>query len=475
MKILVADDNLDSQLFLTMSLSSAGHEPVITGDGLAAYEILANPDAPQIAILDWMMPRMDGVEVCRKIRAIPTIAPVYIIMLTSRTEKENVIYGLKAGANDYIAKPCHHEELRARIGVGCRIVELQSSLVGQITELKSLRTALNQSVDGFAVTDLDGNIQFVNATWGIMHGYPVSELIGKHLSTAHPDEQWYRKVIPFNEQAAKQDCLIGEVTHVRKDGSTFPALMTSSVFSDANKKPVGIVFTAHDITERKRMEEEIIKISTLEKQGMARDLHDGLAQQLAGAAYLCHVLKDQMTSAPQKKAMKEIDTGLHQCLQHIRHVANGLLPVGLEKTGIAAALQRLAEMVSSMFPVKCRLEQSGVPVAFNLQTSTHLYYLIQEAVMNAARHGKPRNIVISLSYDPEQVTVQDDGTGFDLLQTGKGGMGLQIMRYRADIIGGVLTIDSHKGGGTRIQCDFPVLRPPAIRDMIGNVQDATGG
>ena len=74
--------------------------------------------------------------------------------------------------------------------------------------------------------------------------------------------------------------------------------------------------------------------------------------------------------------------------------------------------------------------------------------------MNAARHGSPRNIVISFDYRLKQLTVQDDGSGFDPLQVGKGGMGLQIMRYRADIIGGELEIDSHKGGGTRIRCKF---------------------
>ena len=242
------------------------------------------------------------------------------------------------------------------------------------------------------------------------------------------------------------------------------------------------LFEAHEAMReseekyRSRMEEEIIKISTLEKQGMARDLHDGLAQQLAGAAYLCRVLKDQLTSASQKKAVQEIDVVLHHCLQQIHNVAVGLLPVGLEDAGLFAALQHLAKTISKMFPVNCRLEQSGAPATFDLKTSTHLYYLVQEAVMNATRHGSPRNIVISFDYRLEQLTVQDDGSGFDLAPAGKGGMGLQIMRYRANIIGGELAIDSHKGGGTRIRCKFArQVGIPAGRDMIGNVRETNAG
>jgi len=96
--------------------------------------------------------------------------------------------------------------------------------------------------------------------------------------------------------------------------------------------------------------------------------------------------------------------------------------------------------------------------------------------MNAARRGSPRNIVISFDYRLEQLTVQDDGSGFDPLQVGKGGMGLQIMRYRANIIGGELAIDSHQGGGTRVRCKFSQqVGIPAGRDMIGNVRETNAG
>ena len=136
MKILIAEDDLTSQLMIKAIVAKAGYEPIVTGDGLSTLEILNKPDAPKIAVLDWMMPGMDGVEVCRKIRELKSDEPAYLILLTSRDNKKDIIHGLKAGANDYIVKPYDTEELQVRIGVGRKVVELQASLAGRIIELQ---------------------------------------------------------------------------------------------------------------------------------------------------------------------------------------------------------------------------------------------------------------------------------------------------------------------------------------------------
>ena len=136
MKILIAEDDLTSQLMIKATVFKAGYEPMVTGDGLSAYEILSKPDAPKLAVLDWMMPGMDGVEVCRKVRELKSNNPAYLILLTSRDNKKDIIHGLKSGANDYIVKPYDVEELQVRIGVGRKVVELQASLAGRIMELQ---------------------------------------------------------------------------------------------------------------------------------------------------------------------------------------------------------------------------------------------------------------------------------------------------------------------------------------------------
>jgi DNA-binding response OmpR family regulator len=141
MRILIAEDDFTSRTVLAAVLKKAGHEPTATVNGAEAWQALQQPDAPSLAILDWMMPEIDGLEVVRRVRGRPTNRPPHIILLTTKSEKDDIIAGLEAGANDYLAKPSDPGELRARIEVGRRMVELQAALADKIEEL---RLALDQ-------------------------------------------------------------------------------------------------------------------------------------------------------------------------------------------------------------------------------------------------------------------------------------------------------------------------------------------
>lgn len=129
MRILIADDDITSRTVLARVLSKEGHEVEAVVNGAEAWRVLRTPGAPELVILDWMMPEMDGLEVLHRVRAIETEKPPYILMVTGRWEKADVIAGLDAGANDYLAKPFNLGELRARIAVGGRMVEMQAALV----------------------------------------------------------------------------------------------------------------------------------------------------------------------------------------------------------------------------------------------------------------------------------------------------------------------------------------------------------
>jgi len=128
MKILIAEDDSTSRRILEAVLAKWGHDVVSVADGNKALEKLRDTDAPKLAVLDWMMPEMDGVEVCRRLRQTEITTPTYTILLTARCDKKDIIEGLDAGADDYIAKPFDNDELRARINVGRRIIELQKTL-----------------------------------------------------------------------------------------------------------------------------------------------------------------------------------------------------------------------------------------------------------------------------------------------------------------------------------------------------------
>ena len=144
MKILVAEDDVVTRRLLETHLLSWGYEVRLANDGTEALHVLAESPGPNIALLDWQMPEIDGLEVCRIIRAKPRPQPVYVILLTTLVGRQNIVQGLQAGADDYIAKPFDREELRARLGVGRRIVELQCSLTERILQLEAALARVNQ-------------------------------------------------------------------------------------------------------------------------------------------------------------------------------------------------------------------------------------------------------------------------------------------------------------------------------------------
>ncbi|HUE16799.1 MAG TPA: response regulator transcription factor [Planctomycetaceae bacterium] len=144
MKILIAEDDLVSRTMLSRLLTTWGHEVVVTIDGQAAWDILQRDDAPKLAILDWMMPEMDGVEVCRRVHRRERSEPTYLILLTAKDRTEDVVEGLNSGANDYLVKPFDRRELEARVRVAERMVSLQHDLAERVRELQDALAQIHQ-------------------------------------------------------------------------------------------------------------------------------------------------------------------------------------------------------------------------------------------------------------------------------------------------------------------------------------------
>jgi phosphoserine phosphatase RsbU/P len=137
MKILIAEDDAVCRSVLERMLKKWGHDVVVACDGLAARQVLQQDDAPRLAILDWIMPGLDGPDVCRKVRDLVRQEPTYIILLTVKGRKEDVVVGLESGADDFIAKPFDEQELRSRIRVGERMVALQRKLADRVRKLEA--------------------------------------------------------------------------------------------------------------------------------------------------------------------------------------------------------------------------------------------------------------------------------------------------------------------------------------------------
>jgi sigma-B regulation protein RsbU (phosphoserine phosphatase) len=144
MNILIAEDDPVSRRILEETLINWGYEVSVTADGREAWDVLRAPGAPPLAILDIMMPEMDGLEVCRKVRQLPCPTPPYLILLTAMNSKDDVVRGILAGANDYLTKPFHRDELRARVGVGAQMLSLQKTLAERVKELEEALEKVKQ-------------------------------------------------------------------------------------------------------------------------------------------------------------------------------------------------------------------------------------------------------------------------------------------------------------------------------------------
>ncbi len=144
MRALIAEDNSTTRSHLESTLAEWGYEVVVTSDGTEAGQALQRERAPELILLDWKMPGMDGIEVCRKLRQLPDTQGAHVILITARRGKADIVAGLEAGADDYITKPFEPSELRARLQAGVRIVELQKQLADRVRKLESALARVKQ-------------------------------------------------------------------------------------------------------------------------------------------------------------------------------------------------------------------------------------------------------------------------------------------------------------------------------------------
>ena len=202
MKILIAEDDPVSRRILEATLVKWGYEVSVALDGTEAWEMLQRENAPTLAILDVMMPGIDGLEVCRQVRQLPTLTPPYLILLTAMSSKDEVVSGIQAGANDYLSKPFHRDELRARVGVGAQMLELQRSLAERVKELEQALSQVKQLQGMLPICSYCKKIRNDQNYWQRVEGY-ISD---------HTDVEFSHGICP--------DChsqVMGELTEKRKE------------------------------------------------------------------------------------------------------------------------------------------------------------------------------------------------------------------------------------------------------------------
>ena len=240
-----------------------------------------------------------------------------------------------------------------------------------------------------------------------------------------------------------------------KDGTLRHVLIDANGYWE-NERLAHLRWFARDISRHVELEQEILSTSEREKRRLGQDLHDDLCQQLVGIEFLSERLATNTSAgrSAQRRQAKEIAQMVRVSLTQARELARGLFPVALEVGGLNQALEELAARTRKLFRCDCRFERCGASPVPDHSVAIHLYRIAQEAVGNAVKHGRARRIDIGLESKEDMIIlrVRDDGRGIPRERRVRMGMGLQIMRYRAEVIGGALNVHREPGGGTSVVC-----------------------
>ena len=324
-----------------------------------------------------------------------------------------------------------------------------------------LRAILETAVEGIITIDERGNIESFNPAAEKIFGYQAAEIINRNVSTlmSTPHRERHDGYLENYQRTGHAKIIgIGRETLARKkDGTIFPIDLSVSEVNLSDRR----LFTGfvRDITERKRLEKEILEIIELEQRRIGQDLHDGLCQHLAGIEMLSQVLAQKLALKSKDASARagEIAKAVREAISQTRLLARGLSPVTLESEGLMSALAELALNTEKMFRVCCTFDCLEVVKYGDHAAATHLFRITQEAVSNAIKHGQAKHISIQLREDAGhlRLRVNDDGVGFPKNFSGGTGMGLRIMQTRIGMVGGTLTIERPTAGGTSVVFAVP--------------------
>jgi PAS domain S-box-containing protein len=353
------------------------------------------------------------------------------------------------------------------VGVLRRRVQKQTGIIQQKLEveaaLKERYVNLFENANDMVYThDRGGKITSINKAGEQLLQRSREEILSKNIvELLIPEQQsaardWLAQVLNDNAPPTV------EWDFAAPSGQPFKVEISTRLV-EQNGHELEVEGIGRDITERKRLERELLEISNREQRRIGHDLHDGVCQQLVGISYLTETLADRLQEkgAAESAEVERINYLLNNTLLQTRGVARGLFPVRLEENGLVSALEELAANASQLFQLDCRFVCEHPPAFVENTIALHLYYIVQEAIANAAKHGKAKSVVITLDpvNDRFAIMIKDDGAGFSANGPRQTGMGLRIMDYRARVIGATLEVKSMPGAGTQLTCVFlPLFR-----------------
>ena len=308
------------------------------------------------------------------------------------------------------------------------------------------------------------NFLRVNPAYAQADGKTPEFFVGKNHFDLYPNpenEQIFRKVVKTKKPYHAFEKPF-EYSNNRERGITYWDWCLYPVLDEKNNV-TGLIFSLQNVTQRKKLEQEILEISQREQQRIGQDLHDVLGQNLTGLSFLAKVLQRKLAekSLPETAEAEKIAKLCNQAVIQARSLARGLCPVEFKADGLMTALQDFALNLENVFGITCHFVCKTPIFIHDNTVATHLYHIVQEAVNNAIKHGKAKHVKIDLSTRGEKVvlSIMDNGIGIpDDLEKNQG-IGLSIMSYRARMIGASFDVQRSGKGGTMVTCEFKNSRP----------------
>lgn len=450
--LLVVDDDRGLLRLAAKTLEREGFLVATADSGAQAIELLQKNE-PDLLLLDLKLQDFDARKVLDRLSELGRLP--HFVIITGQGDERVAVEMMKSGARDYLVK--NNEFLEALPSVVKRVL----GQIAQETKLAAAESALRLSEERFRVALKISPIMVFNQDAEMRYTWVHNESVvqtGKEM-LGHTDAEVFSAEEADRLTQIKLRVLMTG-TGIRQEialvvgGKKHFYDLTVEAVRDASGKITGLTGAAMEISERKRLEEEILQISEVEQRRIGQDLHDGICQHLAGIELKSQSLAESLKTKSAATQAEQIARHVRDVIGQTRSLARGLSPFILESEGLTSALRELAASTEALFNVKCKFTVQGDPSINNTAVATHLFRIAQEAVTNAIKHGKAQLVEISLAATTDKtiLTVSDNGIGLKLPVQPGPGMGLRTMQYRAGMIGAMLLVQSRGSAGARIVC-----------------------
>ena len=445
--ILLIDDEESFFILLRRLLSKVPGRKFIT-DWAASYDeglAVLRKNRHDACLLDYRLGLRTGLELLREATAHGAQAP--IIILTGSDDPKVDLEATELGAADFLVKDQLDPVMLERV------IRYSAQHAATLRALQKShergRLLFERSLDAILISDDRGGLVEVNGAACRLLGLSRKELL------AWKWDDFEARAL--RQQSRRRSGGLGELSFTKPNGGR-----CFIEFSSTRLAPNLNLSILRDVTERRALEHEIQEISEREQRRLGQDLHDGLGQAMTGIAFLAKVLQKKLQGRNLQEAQEagHIARLINEALAQTRRLSRGLCPVVLDSNDIEAALEQLAENVRTLFSVSCQLQcEPDIRITDNT-VAVHLYRIAQEAASNAIKHGRARNILLSLAANPSRLILKtkDDGAGFPAAAPKSKGMGLRVMHHRARMIGAAISLRQSKAGGVTVTCSLPRRR-----------------